>query len=93
MRFSGKLLDADEVIEFGLADMAAVYEDDDVMYIADGNTPIILSSVELVGDSRQTAEHQAVLIWAKLVYRWLSTYFAVPPGFMRDVPPAIIRER
>ncbi len=42
---------------------------------------------------RQTAEHQAILIWAKLVYRWLSTYFAVPPGFMRDVPPAIIRER
>jgi len=42
---------------------------------------------------RVRSEYQAVLIWAKLVYRWLSTYFAVPPKFMRDVPPAIIRER
>lgn len=53
--------------------------------------PLVAQLIEL--HRRQTAEHQAILIWAKLVYRWLMTYFAVPPKFMRDVPPAIIRER
>ena len=50
-------------------------------------------TAQAVEIERLRTEHQAILIWAKLVYRWLSTYFAVPPGFMKDVPTAVIRER
>ena len=58
---------------------------------AQSTAPLVAQLIEL--HRRQTAEHQAILIWAKLAYRFLSTYFDAPPKFMRDVPPAIIRER
>lgn len=53
LRFIGTMLKQDDVIcyllEFGFADIKAVYPDDDVMYVFD-NVPIILSSIVVAQD-------------------------------------------
>ena len=43
--------------------------------------------------SNANREYKILLTWAKTAHRWMKTYFSVPPKFMQDVPPAVIRDR